>query len=129
MQAGKYKFSKKDRSSAVFCLAVQRREIGHQKAHVKRRCLLQIIREEKRHGLRRRVMDQETGKLTGMLAEYISYAKDCLGNQTLKFNIQEYDDYSAMLQALQEHEIDMIFYAGRNSDLAEKKGYTLTNTA
>ena len=74
-------------------------------------------------------MDDATGKLTGTLAEYISYAKDCLGNQTLKFNIQEYDDYSEMLQALQEHEIDMIFYAGRNSDLAEKKGYTLTNTA
>ena len=74
-------------------------------------------------------MDNATGKLTGTLAEYISYAKDCLGNQTLKFNIQEYDDYSEMLQALQEHEIDMIFYAGRNSDLAEKKGYTLTNTA
>ena len=74
-------------------------------------------------------MDEETGELTGMLSEYVSYAKDCMGNQTLKFNIQEYDDYSEMLQALQEHEIDMIFYAGRNPDLAEKKGYTLTNTA
>ena len=74
-------------------------------------------------------MDEETGKLTGMLSEYVSYAKDCLGNQTLKFNIQEYEDYSKMFQALQEHEIDMIFYAGRNPDLAEKKGYTLTNTA
>ncbi|RGO52690.1 response regulator [Dorea formicigenerans] len=74
-------------------------------------------------------MDEETGKLTGMLSEYVSYAKDCLGNQTLKFNIQEYDDYSEMLQALQEDETDMIFYAGRNPDLAEKKGYTLTNTA
>lgn len=74
-------------------------------------------------------MDEETGKLTGMLAEYISYAKDCLGNQTLEFNIREYNDYNEMLQALQDHEIDMIFYAGRNPDLAEKKGYTLTNTA
>ena len=74
-------------------------------------------------------MDEETGKLTGMLAEYISYAKDCLGNQKLEFNICEYDDYNEMLQALQNHEIDMIFYASRNPDLAEKKGYTLTNTA
>ncbi len=74
-------------------------------------------------------MDEETGKLTGMLAEYISYAKDCLGNQRLEFDIQEYDDYNEMLQALQDHEIDMIFYVGRNPDLAEKKGYTLTNTA
>ena len=74
-------------------------------------------------------LDEETGKLTGMLAEYFSYAKDCLGNQTLEFNIQEYDDYDEMLQALQEREIDMIFYAGRNPYFAEKNGYTLTNTA
>ena len=74
-------------------------------------------------------MDETTGKLTGMLPEYVSYAKDCLGNQTLKFNIQDYDDYDEMLQALQDHEIDMIFYAGRNPDIAEKKGYALTNTA
>ena len=74
-------------------------------------------------------MDETTGKLTGMLPEYVSYAKDCLRNQTLKFNIQDYDDYDEMLQALQNHEIDMIFYAGRNPDIAEKKGYALTNTA
>ena len=74
-------------------------------------------------------MDEETGQLMGMLPEYFSYAKDCLGNQTLKFNIQEYDDYSEMLQALQNQEIDMIFYVGKNPDLAEKKGYTFTNTA
>ena len=74
-------------------------------------------------------LDEETEKLTGMLAEYVSYAKDCLGNQILKFNIKEYDGYDEMIQALQDREIDMIFYAGRNPDLAEKKGYTLTNTA
>ena len=74
-------------------------------------------------------MDEETGKLTGMLAEYISYAKDCLGNQALKFYIQEYDSYDEMTQALQNREIDMVFYAGRNPDFAEKNGYALTNTA
>ena len=73
--------------------------------------------------------DEETGKLTGMLAEYFSYAKDCLGNQTLEFNIQEYDDYDEMLQALQEREIDMIFYTSRNPYFAEENGYALTNTA
>ena len=74
-------------------------------------------------------MDEETGKVTGMLSEYIAYAKDCLGNQILGFNIQDYDDYDEMFQALQNQEIDMIFYVGRNPDLAEKKGYALTNTA
>lgn len=74
-------------------------------------------------------MDEETGKITGMLAEYISYAKDCLGNQTLEFNIHAYDDYDEMIQALQNREIDMIFYAGRNPYFAEQNGYALTNTA
>ena len=74
-------------------------------------------------------MDEETGKLTGMLAEYIACAKDCLGNQILKFNIQSYDDYDEMIQALQDCEIDMIFYVGRNPNFAEEKGFALTNTA
>ena len=74
-------------------------------------------------------MDEETGKLMGMLPEYVSYAKDCLGNQALKFYIQAYDNYDEMIQALQNHEIDVVFYAGRNPDFAEKNGYALTNTA
>ena len=74
-------------------------------------------------------MDEETGKLAGTMAEYISYAKDCLGNQTLEFDIHAYDDYDEMLQDLQNREIDMIFYASRNPDFAEKQGYALTNTA
>ena len=74
-------------------------------------------------------MDEETGKLSGTLTEYTSYAKDCLKNQTLEFDIQAYDDYDEILQALQERKIDMIFYASRNPDFAEEKGYALTNTA
>ena len=74
-------------------------------------------------------MSEETGELTGMLAEYFSYAKDCLGNQILEFHVQAYDDYDEMLQTLQDREIDMIFYVGRNPNLAEKNGYALTNTA
>ena len=74
-------------------------------------------------------MDEETGRLTGTLSEYISYAVDCLGNQTLKFDIQAYENYEEMLQALQDYEIDMIYYVGRNPDFAEKHGFTLTNAA
>ena len=73
--------------------------------------------------------DEATEKLTGMLAEYTSYAKDCLGNRALKFYMQEYDSYDEMTQALQNCEIDVVFYAGRNPDFAEKNGYALTNTA
>ena len=74
-------------------------------------------------------MDKKTEELSGTLPEYISYAKDCLGNHTLEFNIQAFDDYDKMLQALQNHEIDVIYYASRNPDFAQHKGYALTNTA
>ena len=74
-------------------------------------------------------MDKETGKLTGMLSEYVAYAKNSLGNQTLEFDIQDYDDYEEMIQALLNREIDMIFYVGRNPFFAEENGYALTNTA
>ena len=47
----------------------------------------------------------------------------------LEFNIHAYDDYDEMIQALQNREIDMIFYAGRNPYFAEQNGYALTNTA
>ncbi len=66
-------------------------------------------------------MDEETGKITGMLAEYISYAKDCLGNQTLEFVLQEYDNYDELIRALQDREIDMIFLCRQESIFCRTK--------
>ena len=74
-------------------------------------------------------MDKKSGEIRGSLPEYISYAKDCLGNHTLKFDIEAFDDYDKMIEALQNNEIDVIYYASRNSNVAEKKGYALSNTA
>ena len=74
-------------------------------------------------------MDKKSGEIRGTLSEYISYAKDCLGNHTLKFDIRAFDDYDKMIEALQNNEIDVIYYASRNSNVAEKKGYALSNTA
>ena len=74
-------------------------------------------------------MDKKSGEIRGSLPEYISYAKDCLGNHTLKFDIQAFDDYDKMIEALQNKEIDVIYYASRNSNVAEKMGYALSNTA
>ncbi len=74
-------------------------------------------------------MDKKSGEIHGTLSEYISYAKDCLGNHTLKFDIEAFDDYDKMIDALQNNEIDVIYYASRNSNVAEKKGYALSNTA
>ena len=74
-------------------------------------------------------MDKKSGEIRGTLSEYIAYAKDCLGNHTLKFDIEAFDDYDKMIEALQNKEIDVIYYASQNSNVAEKKGYALSNTA
>ena len=74
-------------------------------------------------------MDQKSGELSGTLPEYIAYARDCLGNHTLDFDIEAFDDYDKMIEALQNHDIDVIYYASRNSSVAEKSGYALSNTA
>ena len=74
-------------------------------------------------------MDQRSGQLSGTLTEYISYARDCLGNHTLDFDIVAFDDYDKMIKALQNHKIDVIYYTSRNPDFAEQNNYALTNTA
>ena len=74
-------------------------------------------------------MDQTSGELSGTLSEYISYARDCLGNHTLDFDIEAFDDYDMMMNALQKNQIDVIYYVSRNPNMAEDKGYALTNTA
>ena len=73
-------------------------------------------------------MDQKSGEISGTLSEYVAYAKDCLGNHTLKFDIEAFDNYDKMIEALQNHDIDVIYYASRNSSVAEKSGYALSNT-
>ena len=74
-------------------------------------------------------MDQRSGQLSGTLTEYISFARDCLGNHTLDFDIVAFDDYDKMIKALQNHKIDVIYYTSRNPDFAEQNNYALTNTA
>ena len=52
-----------------------------------------------------------------------------MGNHTLDFDIVAFDDYDKMIKALQNHKIDVIYYASRNPDFAEQNNYALTNTA
>ncbi len=74
-------------------------------------------------------MDKKSGEIRGTLSEYIAYARDCLGNHTLEFDIQAFDDYDKMIEALQNKKIDVIYYASKNPNIAEDNGYALTNAA
>ena len=73
-------------------------------------------------------IDPSTGKLTGVITDYVDIAKDCLQGQTLKFELKGYDTRSELLQALHDGKIDLIFHANQNPYFAETNGFSLSDT-
>ena len=72
--------------------------------------------------------DPATGEITGTITDYIQFARDCLGNQELEFQLVGYDDKEAELNALKSGEIDMIFHFDKSPNLAEEYSVACTNT-
>lgn len=72
--------------------------------------------------------DPATGEITGIITDYIQFARDCLGNQELEFQLVGYDDKEAELNALKSGEIDMIFHFDQSPNLAEEYRLARTNT-
>ena len=73
-------------------------------------------------------LDTETGKVSGLIIDYIQLAQNCLEGQTLNFYIKGYDSQENMQKALHDGEIDMIFHVMQNTNAAEDLGYDLTDT-
>ena len=72
--------------------------------------------------------DPATGEITGTITDYIQFARDCLGNQELEFQLVGYDDKEAELNALKSGEIDMVFHFDQSPNLAEDYRVACTNT-
>ena len=72
--------------------------------------------------------DPATGEITGTITDYIQFARDCLGNQELEFQLVGYDDKEAELNALKSGEIDMVFHFDQSPNLAEEYRLARTNT-
>lgn len=72
--------------------------------------------------------DPATGEITGTITDYIQFAKDCLGNQELEFQMVGYDSQKAELDALKSGEIDMVFHFDQSPNLAEEYRVACTNT-
>ena len=73
-------------------------------------------------------LDTETGKVSGLIMDYIQLAQNCLEGQTLKFDLKGYDSQEKMQKALHDGKIDMIFHVMQNTNAAEELGYDLTDT-
>ena len=74
------------------------------------------------------VYDPATGEITGTITDYILFAKDCLGNQELAFQMVGYGSKEAELDALKSGEIDMVFHFDQSPNLAEEYRIACTNT-
>ena len=72
--------------------------------------------------------DPATGEITGTITDYIQFARDCLGNQELEFQMVGYDSQKAELDALKSGEIDMVFHFDQSPNLAEDYRVACTNT-
>ena len=72
--------------------------------------------------------DPATGEIAGTIIDYIQFARDCLGNQELEFQLVGYDDKEAELNALKSGEIDMVFHFDQSPNLAEEYRVACTNT-
>ena len=73
-------------------------------------------------------MDKETGKVVGVLDDYIKFASTCLSNQELEFELTGFDSQDEEIQALKDGKIDMIFHFSQIPYAAEKNGFILSNT-
>ena len=69
-----------------------------------------------------------TGEITGTITDYIQFARECLGNQELEFQMVGYDSKEAELDALKSGEIDMVFHFDQSPNLAEDYRVACTNT-
>ena len=72
--------------------------------------------------------DPATSKLTGVITDYVQFARDCLDNHTLEFNLVGYDTLGEEIQALKNGDIDLIFHFTQNPYVAEQNGFVLSNT-
>lgn len=73
-------------------------------------------------------VDPSTGKLTGVITDYVDLAENCLQGQTLEFELNGYETRSELLKALQDGKIDLIFHTNQNPYFAETNGFALSDT-
>ena len=72
-------------------------------------------------------VDPQSGKLMGVVNDYVEYASNCF-EQPLKFNLVGLDSQEALIQAVRDNKIDMIFHVNQNPYYAEENGLALSNT-
>ncbi len=73
-------------------------------------------------------VDSASGKIEGVITDYVRLAKNCIYGGQLEFELSAYDSRRELLDALHNGKIDAIFYVPQNPSSAEKSGYDLSET-
>lgn len=73
-------------------------------------------------------IDASTGKLVGVINDYIRLATEALGSDVLKFELVGFDSQTEQQQALKDKKIDMIFHISQAPYFAEQNNFILSNT-
>lgn len=71
---------------------------------------------------------RKSGKISGIINDYINYAKNSLRNYSLEFELVGFDSREEQFQALKDEKIDMIFHISQNPYAAEQNEMSLSNT-
>ena len=69
-----------------------------------------------------------TQEFSGVITDYLYYAENNMDADNLKFVLFEYANQEDLMKALKKHKIDAIFHFSQNPYIAEKNGFTLSNT-
>ena len=75
------------------------------------------------------VPDKKTGKLSGIVNDYINHVSDCIKGSDIEFEVVGFDTQKELIQALKDEKIDMIFHFTQNPYVAEENGFALSDTA
>ena len=72
-------------------------------------------------------IDSKSGELVGVINDYIDFAKKVF-SQSIEFKLIGYDSQDALIQAVHDNKIDMIFHVNQNPYYAETNRLSLSNT-
>ena len=72
-------------------------------------------------------LDAASGKLKGVINDYIGYAGNCLGEQHIDFSTKGYSSLEETIEALQRGEINMIFKVPYNTHYAAKNQISMSD--
>ena len=73
-------------------------------------------------------VNEDTGKLEGVINDYLKFVQDAWGKDVLRFELVGFDSQVEEMQALKENKIDMVFHASQTPYYAEINDLILSNT-